>query len=74
MRICDSFLHDGKCYVACSGPGIAKEMAIHRIEVGGNEYNVNRVDITQSFSGHYQAMLEVDSHNALPQGDFIVLS
>ena len=74
MRISDSFIQNGKCFVACSGSDITKDMQISKIKADAVEYNVTRISTSQSFSGHYQAMLEIDSPHMLPNVSITVLS
>ena len=73
MKICDSFLWNGKCYAACSGTGITKDMQISKIMVQGAVYEVMKIEIKESFSGHDQAMLEVNCSQCLPNGEIMIL-
>jgi hypothetical protein len=74
MRVCDSFIHEGKVFAACAGSDISRDMHISKIRIDGVEYDVKHADIRESFIGVLQAMLEVDSSRLVPKGNVTIMA
>ena len=49
MRICDCFMKDGKCFIACTGPEIVPDMKVKKIAIDNNVFNVIEYEIRPSF-------------------------
>ncbi len=73
MRICDCFMKDGKCFIACTGPEIVPDMKVKKIAIDNNVFNVIEYEIRPSFIGVLQMMLTIDSEKPLPLGECVVL-
>ena len=73
MRICDSFMKDGKCFIACTGPEIVPDMKVKKIAIDDAVFNVIEYEIRPSFIGVLQMMLTIDSEKPLPLGECVVL-
>lgn len=72
MQICDSFMKDGKCFIACSGPEIVPDLKVKNVAIDDATFNVIKYEIRPSFIGVLQMMLMIDSEKPLPLGECIV--
>ena len=70
MFIADSFAEKGRYFAACSGEGITRDMRCNAIVVEGKAYPVKEVCVRESFSGVYQAMLELAGPYLPPHSEF----
>ena len=72
MRISDSFMKGGKCFIACTGPEIVPDLKAKKVTIDDATFNVIKYEIRPSFIGVLQMMLMVDSEKPLPLGECIV--
>ena len=73
MRICDCFMKDDKCFIACTGPEIVPDMKVKKLAIDNDVFNVIEYEIRPSFIGVLQMMLTIDSEKPLPLGECVVL-
>ena len=64
MRISDSFMKGGKCFIACTGPEIVPDLKVKKVTIDDATFNVIKYEL--------QMMLMVDSEKPLPLGECIV--
>ena len=74
MIIADSFMKNGKCYAAFTGPELTKDTEITKIKVNSDVYDVLQLEIKESFSGFLMGMMQVNSTAPLPLAQFSIVN